>query len=71
MKYPKITNIIRGAARREGFNDVELSRVTGIAFSTLQHRYRAPGTWRLFEVGSLLRHVSFSNEELKEIRGQL
>ena len=71
MRYPKITNIIRGAVTREGLTDNELSKVTGIARTTLQTRYRAPETWRLYEIGSLLRHVSLTEEEFKEIRRAL
>lgn len=72
MKYPKITTIIREAARRAGYYfDAQLSRAIGMKYSTLQYRFRHPGTWRLYEIGSLLRHVTLEDEEIKKIRGAI
>ena len=67
----KITDIIKGAAEREGLTAVELGKTIGMPISTLKYRFSNPGTWRLYEIGSLLRHVNFFDEELKEIRGNL
>lgn len=67
MKYPKITNYIRGAVRRNEMTDTELAERTGIPYQTLQKRYRNPALWRFCEWGAVLRHVVFTEEELKAI----
>jgi len=71
MSFPKATNILRGAVRREGYTDTRFSRATGIPMATLQYRYRNPGTWRVYEIGTILRLVDFNESELKGMKEAL
>ena len=71
MKISKLTSIIKGATARNNMTAAEVSRVTGIPYQTLVYRYRNPSTWRFYEWGAVLRHVSFTDEELNEIRKEV
>lgn len=71
MSFPKATNILRGAVKREGYTDTRFSKVTGIPMATLQYRYRNPGTWRVCEIGTILRLVDFNESELKGMKEAL
>lgn len=70
-RFPKITNIIRGAIKRMDMTDKEFSNMTGIKYPTLQDRWRDPGSWRMYEWGSVLRNVTFMDEELKELNKEI
>ena len=70
-RFPKISNTIRGAIKRAGHTDMSFSRETGIPYQTLQTRFRDPGSWRLCEWGSMLRHISFTEEDLQIIRKEV
>ena len=66
-KYPKITNCIRGAVRKNGYSDKEFSELIGMPYQTLQIRWRDPGSWRFYEWGAVKRRISFTADDLKEI----
>lgn len=66
-KYPELTNIIRGAIKRMDMTDREFSKKAGIKYPTLQDRWRDPGSWRMYEWGSILRNLTFGDDELKEL----
>lgn len=68
MKTPLITRIIKGAVARCEMSALDVAKETGIPYQTLMYRYKNPGTWRLYEWGSLMRHVSFEEDELNQIR---
>ena len=67
MKSPRITRIIKAAVARCEMSAADVSKETGIPYQTLMYRYRNPGTWRLCEWGSLMRHIDFEETELKQI----
>ncbi len=71
-KYPRITNIIRGALNRDSLSARDLAKLTGIPYQTLMiQRFNDPGSWRFHEWGAVLRHVDFLPEELKEIEKEI
>lgn len=55
----------------DAFTDTRFSKVTGIPMATLQYRYRNPGTWRVCEIGTILRLVDFNESELKGMKEAL
>lgn len=71
MKTPKITSILKGAAARADLSSKALARETGIPYQTLRYRFKNPKTWKFYEWGSVLKHLSFMDEELAEIRKEL
>ena len=71
-KTPHITAIIKGAMARSGLSGKDVSQKTGIPYATLmQQRFPHPGSWRLYELGALKRHLDFRPEELNEITAAL
>ena len=72
MKNPGITDIIKGAMSREGYNMKTLSEATGIKYDTLRlYRFPDPGSWRFYEWGALKRKIAFTPEELRMIEEQI
>lgn len=71
MKTPKLTSIIKGAASRAELSSKALAKETGIPYQTLRYRYKNPSTWRFYEWGAVLRHIEFTEEELKDIRKEV
>lgn len=71
MKTPKLTSIIKSAAARLDMSIKALSRETGIPYQTLRYRFKNPSTWRFYEWGAVLKHVEFTEDELKEIRKEV
>lgn len=70
-RFPKITNYIKGAVKREFSNEKEFSKAVGIPYQTLQDRWRKPGSWKLYEIAAVLRNVSFMQEEIQSITKEL
>ena len=71
-KKPNITDIIKGAMSRSGYNMKSLSEATGINYDTLRlNRFPDPGSWRFFEWGSLKRKITFTPEEIRMIEEQI
>ena len=66
-----ITNIIRGAVRREGLTDKGFAEEIGMPYQTLQKRYRDPGNWRLYEWSSVLQSIPFTDDELNLLRKEV
>ena len=66
-----ITSTIKGAAVRDGYNGVSLSKAIGMPYQTLNYRYRHPETWKLYEIASLFRHVEFTESDMDIIRKEV
>jgi hypothetical protein len=71
MSYPQMTKCIRGAIRRNGLTDTTFAKEMGMSYNTLQLRWRDPGSWRLFEWGTMKRHISFLPDEEKLLEKEI
>ena len=67
-KWCEITDIIRGAIKRNGLTGIKLAEIIGMPYQTLLYRFRNPGTWKFYEWGSVLRHIRFLPDELQAIQ---
>lgn len=70
-KYPKITNIILGAARRDGYTGKSLSARVGIPYPTFVRRLSDPGSWRMCELKAVCRMISFLPDEAEILRKEI
>ena len=70
-KYHKFTQIIQGAAKRDGYSIRSLSKMTGIPYPTFIKRLADPGMWRFCEIQGLFSLLNFYPDEEKEIRKEL
>lgn len=67
IKKDPISNIIRGAADDRGISLRNLSKMTGIAYSTLCLRLREPDTFQRGELRRIYTSIGLSEEDKNRI----
>ena len=71
MKSAPLTRIIKATAVENGYSGKTLAKEIGLPYPTLIYRYKYPETWRFCEFGALLRHITFTEEDLKRIEKEV